>query len=161
MVGDELKHRVVETQFGRETGIDPKQIAVALEQSVSLQTAWRQFVNGDVTTKVTRHSELLQILYSLTVFALKQQNPAAPSSQKPPVDAVKKLTVKMAMKLPKENGKWVLDKAYFEEKFCGALCALQHDDELEQQSGAHSDGMLNGPQCPGPSDFKPCALCTE
>ncbi len=73
------------------------------------------------------------------MFALKEQNPSVPTL-KPPVDSVKKLTVKMAMKLPKKNGKWFMDKAYFEEKFCGALCAL-HDDELKEQSGAHSDGM--------------------
>ena len=95
---------IPETQFGREMGIDPKQIALSLK-SLNLSKAWRNFSNGDDTTTVTEPAELFKLLYSLTLFALKIPRGA---DEKPPMEPVKKLTQQLASKLPQKEGKWVM-----------------------------------------------------
>ena len=134
-----------ETQFGKETGIDPKQISNALNQFIILQKELNRVIlpinKGGVPNDfaVTKHTELFDILYAVTTFALNIQNPTA-SEQKPPEEPIKKLTVKLAMKLPKKGGKWVMDKEYFENKLGDALYAL-HDEDMDQNNGVSSKGM--------------------
>lgn len=124
-------------QPGTGTEIDPKQIADILKKSNNIQWVWSKFAKDPDTTSIGV-LELFKMLYSMNALVLQTQNPSGPR-QKPPAGPIKKMAVALIRKMPKKDGKNVMEKTYFENELCDALYALS--DEMNQENGKDSDGL--------------------
>ena len=116
------------TEFGELTNVDVDEIALTVQKIQGLDKVWIKFVKNK--NEINKQTDIYKILYGLTLMAIKAKDPRL---HKPPQPPIKKLTQRLAKKLPKKKGRTTLEKDTFINEFAKMLYKI-HEEMVTEES---------------------------